>query len=216
MKIYNLLLLDESGSMQAIYDATLTGCNEVLQTIRSAAADPELEQWVQFTSFNSLALRDRIPLTKATYTTLLQPNDFEPNATTPLYDAMGFTLTALEKRLEGEKDYAVLCTIITDGLENASREFDQKAIYTLIERLKAKGWSFVFIGAEYDVEKVAMHMGIQSSMRYRRNGSSTGRMFSQEVEYRKDYYERKKQDPGAPMRAFNIDVDKEGGKESGA
>ena len=34
--VHNLMILDESGSMQAIYNAALGGANETIQTIRSA------------------------------------------------------------------------------------------------------------------------------------------------------------------------------------
>lgn len=214
MKIFNLLLLDESGSMQAIYDATLSGCNEVLQTIKAAAADPELEQWVQLTSFNSLGIRERIPMRKATDLPLLTAKDYQPNATTPLYDAMGITLSRLLQMIGGANDVQVHCSIITDGLENASREYDNKAIRSLIADLRARGWAFVFIGADYDVEKVAMQMGISNTIRYHRTGASTGEMFLREAQERAHYYGQKKKDPKSPMRDFNIRLDKDGKEES--
>ena len=214
MKIFNLLLLDESGSMQAIYDATLSGCNEVLQTIKAAAADPELEQWVQLTSFNSIGIRDRIPLGKATDLPLLTQRDYQPNATTPLYDAMGLSFTNLLQATDVAGDVQVHCSIITDGLENASREYDHTAIRSLIADLRGRGWEFVFIGADYDVEKVAMQMGIRSTIRYHRTGLSTGEMFAREAQERSDYYAQKKKDRNAPMKAFNIRLDQEGKDES--
>jgi len=214
MKIYNLLLLDESGSMQAIYDATLSGCNEVLQTIKASAADPELEQCVQLTSFNSLGIRDRISLSKASDLQMLKPKDYQPNATTPLYDAMGHSFTRLMKVASESSGVQVHCSIITDGLENASQEYDHSAIRSLIADLRTRGWEFVFIGADFDVEKVATQMGIQNTISFRRSGLSTGEMFAREAEERSHYYEQKKKDPKASMRNFNIRLDNEGKEES--
>ena len=210
MKIYNLLLLDESGSMQSIYHATLSGSNEVLQTIKAAAVDSALEQWVQLTTFNSIGIRERIPLSKATDLPLFTEKDYQPNATTPLYDAMGFTFTKLLQQASSQEDYEVHCSIITDGLENASREYDHTAIRNLIADLRTRGWEFVFIGADYDVEKVARGMGIGKTISYHRNAGSTGQMFVSESRERERYYEHKKKFGNAPLRNFNIKIDEEG------
>jgi len=72
---------------------------------------------------------------------------------------MGVSLTQLKSIVEDEDN--VLVTIITDGYENASREYSGKSIVQLVEGLKAKGWIFAYIGANQDVEKVATSMGIR-------------------------------------------------------
>jgi len=213
MKIYNTLLLDESGSMQAIYNATLTGCNEILQTIKAAATDPELEQFVQLTSFNSIGIFDRIPLGPAMEIPMLTPDKYQPNATTPLYDAMGYTYNKLLKRLGTQTNYQVHCSIITDGLENSSREYNQEDIRKLIAELRGRGWEFVFIGADYDVEKVAMNMGILKTISYHRNSGSTSEMFVRETQERQRYYAHKKKFGNTPIADFSIKLDREGKEE---
>jgi hypothetical protein len=212
MKIYNIIILDESGSMQAMYETTILGCNEVLQTIRHAAqSDPEVEHRVQLVSFNSIGIKQRIPLAKVTEIPLLTHKDYQPDGTTPLYDAIGSTVNALLKYLDNQNDAEspVHCTIITDGMENASREFGQSAIRALIEQLRGRGWDFVFIGANFDVEREAYAMNIGSTIQYVANRQGTKDMFAREKEQRMRYYAQKKKDPKAPMQDFNIRLDED-------
>ena len=39
INVYNLLIIDESGSMHSIYDQALSGINETLNGIRNAQKD---------------------------------------------------------------------------------------------------------------------------------------------------------------------------------
>lgn len=56
-KVYNLLILDASGSMNSIIDATISGFNEIVQTVKGVAKDfPEQEHYISFISFNSRAI----------------------------------------------------------------------------------------------------------------------------------------------------------------
>jgi len=58
-------------------------------------------------------------------------------------------------------------TVITDGLENASREFTGSAIKALVDKLKdEEGWNFAYIGANQDVESVAMSLSISNTMTF--------------------------------------------------
>ena len=158
--IHNIIILDESGSMSRIRDMAVSGANETLQTIRAAEKDhPELDQHVTFVAFNSRETRtilDDAPIGEAKD---IAPEDYRPDCCTPLYDAMGFSINALIPKVG--KGEAVLVTIITDGLENASREFDRELIKTYVEGLRQKGWVFTYMGANQDVEKVAMSISIR-------------------------------------------------------
>ena len=99
---------------------------------------------------------------------------------------MGMSLTKLKTEAKDEDN--VLVTIITDGYENASREYSGKAIVQLVEELKAKGWIFAYIGANQDVEKVAFSMGINNSMRFDANVLGSKAMFKEESANREAYY----------------------------
>ena len=92
----------------------------------------------------------------------LTDKTYQPDCSTALYDAMGMSLNALRKKVANNDK--VLVTIVTDGYENASIEYSGKAIKSLVEELKAKGWIFAYIGANQDAEEVAFSMSIDNAM----------------------------------------------------
>jgi|GEM_PF-4716132 len=79
MTIYNLIILDASGSMQSIREATISGFNELIQGIRAEGEkDPELTQYIQFFSFNSMGIKELIPLRPATDLPQLNEENYRP------------------------------------------------------------------------------------------------------------------------------------------
>ncbi len=60
-KVFNLIILDESGSMESIKMATINGFNELMQSIKhSMKEDPEIDQFVQFFSFNGGGIKEQL------------------------------------------------------------------------------------------------------------------------------------------------------------
>jgi len=86
------------------------------------------------------------------------------------------------------KGDVVLVTVITDGYENASREYNGKAIKALVEEMKGKGWVFTYIGANQDVEAVAESMSIDNRLAFEANKECTGAMFERECRSRKKFF----------------------------
>lgn len=163
-RIFNLVILDESGSMGAIKTYAINSVNETLQTIRAAAHEnEELEQKVLLVTFNTRA-KTLCDCASADEATELTADTYLPNGCTALYDAMGMSLSHLRTQV-AETD-KVLVTIITDGMENASREYSGKAIKELVNELKSKGWVFAYIGANHDVEAAADNIGVTNRMKY--------------------------------------------------
>ena len=121
----------------------------------------------------------------------LTPDDYCPNSCTPLYDAVGYTVTGLHSLIE-KTDSVGVVTIITDGYENASRRWNHQSVVELIESLKKKGWVFTFIGANIDVEETAKGLGIDSYMKFEQTDEGMSGMFEQERMSRRAYSEKRR------------------------
>jgi len=202
--VYNLIILDESGSMEAIKGATITGFNELLQSIRhSMKAHPALGQLVNYYSFNGGGIRELLPLCPATHLNFLTPEAYQPGNMTPLYDALGVAVTRLKHKLEGEKGYRVLVTILTDGEENASQEYTQAAIASLVGELEQKGWLFTYIGANHDVAKTAVSLNIHNHMSFVASEEGTIKMFSKTQRSRERYMDQLKKGKDGNRDYFN-------------
>ncbi len=187
--IYNLVILDASGSMQSIKAQAINGFNETVQTIKAAQAKFEeqrhLVSLVVFNSSETKLIYDRVI---ASDVAELNGSNYTPDCCTPLYDAIGTSVNRLNKYVEqGDK---VLVTIITDGEENSSREYDGKAIKSLIDEMKAKEWVFTYIGANQDVERVAESMGINNRMAFDADECGTQEMFATESRSRMNFFTR--------------------------
>ena len=175
--VYNLIILDESGSMMSIYKPALTGMNETLQTIRMAQDEhPEQSHFVSLVAFDSNHYNQIYDCVEAAKAHDLTKEQYRPGGCTPLYDAMGRSINELRNRLKSGD--VVLVTIITDGYENASREYNGKAIKNLIDSLKPQGWVFTYIGANQDVESVAGQMSIDNYMAFEADEESTEAIFA--------------------------------------
>lgn len=190
-KIYNLIILDASGSMERIYEQALTGVNETLSTIRRAQkAHPELRQYVSLASFSAGELflnriYSAVPIEEARDITT---DDYPLLGCTALYDAMGTCIGELQQRTT--HDDRVLVTIITDGYENASQTWSGKQIKSLVTELRGMGWTFTYIGADQDVERVAGDLGVRNYLRFSANAEDTKRMFERESACRSAFYDR--------------------------
>lgn len=202
-KVYNLIILDASASMNRIYSQALTGVNETLASIRmSQKKHPELQQFVTLASFSAgeqflNRIYSVMPIMEARDIT---SDDYPLLGCTALYDAMGVCISELQHAVT--HDDRVLVSIITDGYENASCTWSGSQIKSLVEELCQMGWTFTYIGADQDVEKVAGEMGIRNSLRFSANAEETNAMFAKERRCRNKYYRlmcAEMQSPGSSM-----------------
>ena len=188
-KIHNLIILDASGSMYSIKNQAVNGFNETVQTIRDAQEKhPEQEHCVTLVVFNSSATTTVYDGVPAALAKDMDPDEYNPNCGTPLFDAMGFSINALRTKVQ--KGETVLVTIITDGEENSSTEFNRNAIKALVDELKAEGWVFTYMGANQDVEKVAMSISISNHILWESTSEGTQSMFKREKKARTRFFDR--------------------------
>jgi len=156
-------VIDRSGSMGSIVDDAIGGFNTFLKEQQKLPGKATLTL-VQFDHeyeviCENLALKKVKPFTDKTYV---------PRGTTALLDAVGKTLNDVQKRIadmdKGKRPLKVIFTILTDGHENASREFSKSQIKTMIEKLdKKKSWDFMFLAANQDAFAEAHSIGIKAA-----------------------------------------------------
>lgn len=174
-QVYNVVILDRSGSMSSIRQAAVDGFNETLAGIKKAQekfahTQEHFISLVTFCSCETKNVLDRVPVKEAR---ALKMEDYEPCCCTPLYDAMGFTFTAMRKYIRDLEDAIVIVTIITDGMENDSKEYTEQSIGRLVETLRGEGWTFTYMGANQDSVEVAMKISIRNSRNFAYTGEGT-------------------------------------------
>jgi hypothetical protein len=157
--------------MGFLREATLSGINETIGTIRSAQNEfvDTQEHFLTLVSFNAIAGH-------ADVRTLINCRpigeigedfrDYHPHGCTPLYDAMGLSLIRLHEKVKGDKEASVVVTVLTDGLENASHEWRVTDLRRLIEQLKEEGWSFSYMGSAHDVKSVSDLLAIDNYVEF--------------------------------------------------
>lgn len=190
-QVHNLIILDESGSMESIKKNIIRGFNEIVQTVKGIEKEfPEQEHFISLVSFNGLGQKILHFIDPAIKLEKIDDTRYNPDDSTPLYDAIGFGISKLRQVLDKEKDYNVLVTIMTDGEENASKEYSGKDIKKLIEELKLNRWTFTYIGADHDVEKFAVSISITNTLTFDKNEAGVQDMFAHEMSARSNYSQR--------------------------
>ena len=186
-RVFNLLVVEESGSMSIIRRQALVGINETFATIQKMQkAHADLEQRVTLITFDSTHTNVFYDNVRASNANPLKAKDYNPCGATPLYDAIGMGIAKINA-LTTEDD-SVLVTIITDGEENCSEEYSLKMIKNLIEKLKKQNWTFTFIGTDdLDVENIALDMGIDNHLQFSEDEAGTKKMFARENRARERY-----------------------------
>jgi hypothetical protein len=158
-------LLDRSGSMQSIVDDTVGGFEAFIAEQRKAtagaAAGPGAECRVTLAQFDDTyeeVYADR-PIDQ------VPPLVLQPRGTTALLDSVARIVNDAGARLaalpEDQRPGTVIVGIMTDGLENASREWAHPQVKQLIERQTSDyQWQFLYLGADQDAVEVGMSMGV--------------------------------------------------------
>ncbi len=157
-----VFILDKSGSMSGLETDTIGGYNAMLA--KQKAVEGECRITTALFDQGYELVHDRTDIRGVSP---LTDKEYQVGGTTALIDAIGRTIDKIEgaqkhtaQEYRAEK---VMFVIITDGLENASREYTAKKVKAMVERQKEKhGWEFVFLGANIDAVETAAHFGIRA------------------------------------------------------
>ena len=179
-----MIIVDESGSMCVIERQALAGMNETIDTVKKMQKmHKDMEQRISLLTFDSGHKTFKYDNVKAESVHRLGSKDYNPCGGTPLYDAIGTAISKLNAQTT-ERDN-VLVTIITDGEENCSQEYNLKMVKTLIDKMKKQGWTFTLIGTDkLDVEGMAGKMCIDNHLAFTQDYRGTREMFRRECEAR--------------------------------
>jgi len=164
--VHAFILLDRSGSMEAIADGVIEGVNTFIteQAQRTGPCRLTLVQFDSVDPFEVVLDGKRIakatPLTTATY---------QPRSTTPLYDAIGSLIEHCDARAakrvaQGSPAEDHVIVIVTDGLENASSRWSQSKVNERIAERQGQGWTFAFLGANQDSYATGAGLGVGSGI----------------------------------------------------
>ena len=174
-----VFILDRSGSMGGLESDTIGGYNSMLSKQKKEKTGKVSVTTVLFDDQYEL-LYNQVPIEKVSPMT---EEEYYVRGSTALLDAIGKTVMQVKANQDKKeiKD-KVLFVIITDGMENASREYRVEQIKKLIEERKEKNnWEFLFLGANIDAIGAAKDIGIDSSRAVRFKSDKKGTAKNYEV-----------------------------------
>ncbi len=149
-----VFLLDETGSMFSIKSDTIGGFNNFIDEQKKSPFNIKFSM----TLFNSNHIDRRYTNENINNVEQLSDENYVPNYATPLWDAIGKTIQGLTKKKN------VLFVILTDGYENASREFNSHTVKDLIKEKEKAGWKFLYLGVDMVDMSDAFNMGIDTKI----------------------------------------------------
>lgn len=154
-----VIILDRSGSMSSCHTGTVKGFNEQVQEAKKVKADLDVDiGLVQFNGEVEFTIWGKKPDEISELTNA----DYRPNGSTALRDAVGFSIDRLVDEAKNyPEDSSYLVIIISDGEENASKHVEAKMLAERIQELQnTKKWTFTYMGANFDLAKIAAEMNI--------------------------------------------------------
>jgi hypothetical protein len=165
-----LAILDRSGSMSQVVNDAIGGYNTFIGEQKKLKDKATLSGMLfddKFEPLNDgkvLNIKDVPELTTAT---------FVPRGSTALFDAIGKTVNSYKSDATNKAD-KVLVIIITDGLNNASREYSQRDISDLITAQKKNNWQFLFLCSTENAITVGQSLGVSRGNTFQFQNTSLG------------------------------------------
>ena len=191
---YVFLILDKSGSMGYCLMPTIMGFNEQIQTIRTESK--ENGKW--FTSVITFNQRVEYNQWLQSPDKLQELNEsiYVPGGSTAMLDAVGSTLDRIKKSTPYTNENAsYLVIIISDGVENASREYNWASVGELIQELTAtKRFTFTYMGANQDLGVInrELHIPVGNTSAYKSDAIGTAHAFAASTDSSREYMRARK------------------------
>lgn len=160
--LHSYILLDRTGSMNSIWDEALGSVNAYAGKVTTPDEGPDVRNTINLAVFDAQdglqfdMLRRNV--TDGGWADITS-DEVAPRGMTPLFDAIGRVISVAE----ADAPEKAVIVIMTDGRENASREYNRKTVRDALDRVEKKGWEVVFLGAEFASFGDADAAGISSS-----------------------------------------------------
>jgi hypothetical protein len=171
-KTHIICILDRSGSMSNIIDDSVGGFGTFLDEQKKLPDEATISV-VLFDDQYELVY-DNIDIKKAEK---ISKEVWKPRGMTALYDAIGKTINSTRAtfaKLDYVKPSKVLVCIVTDGQENASKEYKLDTIKQMIKECEDDNWNFIYLAANQDAFSVGSGFGISTSNTYTYTATSDG------------------------------------------
>ncbi len=157
-KLHACIVLDRSGSMENCRTDAVGAVNSYLRQTKDDTTVDARISLIIFDSESINIIRDRAPAGSCNE---LLASEYEPRGGTPLLDAVGHGVALLDKA--PDKDERHVLAIMTDGMENASREHTKESIKALLDRKQREdGWLVMYLGADHDSWSQAAQLGLSA------------------------------------------------------
>jgi uncharacterized protein YegL len=166
-------ILDRSGSMNSIIDDSIGGYNSFIETQKESGEDCKITTILFDDQYEvvdeSIDLEEVKPITRAVW---------QPRGTTALYDAIGKAINTIRANRSNmsvdDIPTKTLVVIVTDGYENASKEYSSDSIKQLVDECKEDDWQFIFLAANQDAFEVGSRFGMSAGNSFTYNATSDG------------------------------------------
>lgn len=176
MKSDITIVLDRSQSMTVVTEPTIVGFNKFLKEQQAVPGEADLTLYLFDHEILTPIRKQEIKLVQE-----LDNQTFVPRGNTALLDAIGQAINDTGARLSAHPVDKVIFVIITDGQENASKDFGIKLINEMIKHQQDKySWEFVFLGANQDAIQTGQTFGVKAgnSMSYANNSAGATSMYA--------------------------------------
>lgn len=163
------IVLDRSGSMSGSQSITVEALNTYLSELKK---EEGMNASLTLSTFDSVSID--IPISRVSVEKIdsFPESILQPRGGTPLFDAIGLAIHDLENIKDSTDEYKIL-VIVTDGFENASKEYTFDNISSKIKEKEDAGWLIIYLGADHDAftQSNSLNFNRERSMRYSKEDS---------------------------------------------
>ncbi|MFC6198108.1 VWA domain-containing protein [Ponticaulis profundi] len=162
VELSSYILLDRTGSMNSIWEEALGSVNAYAASVVEPDDGPQVNNTLTLAVFDAqegLQFEELRKNVKGEAWSDITTDEVSPRGMTPLFDAIGKIIATAET----DAPEKAVIVIMTDGKENASREFTKASARAALDRAEKKGWQVVFLGAEFANFADADAVGVSGS-----------------------------------------------------